>query len=79
MHEIDLKIREDAQSQLQQLKDQEQLDVERFKSDTNILQRELDSVAKLFNFLATKGQKRATSQLEAQEALKASSFLNLLK
>jgi hypothetical protein len=72
-HEMHLKkFREDAQSQLQQLKDQEQLDVERFKSDTNILQRELDSVAKLFNFLATKGQKRATSQLEAQEALRAS-------
>jgi len=72
-----LKIREDAQSQLQQLKDQELLDVERFKSDTNILQRELDSVAKLFNFLATKGQKRATSQLEAQEALRASKPIKL--
>jgi len=57
---------------LQQLKEQEEVDVERFKADMNILQRQLDSVAKLFNFLATKGQKRATSHLEAQEALRQS-------
>ncbi|CAB3359112.1 Hypothetical predicted protein [Cloeon dipterum] len=62
--------REEAQSRLQMLKEQEQIDVDRYKADTNVLQRQLDSVAKLFNFLATKGQKRTTAHLEAQEALR---------
>ncbi|XP_059487063.1 outer dynein arm-docking complex subunit 1 [Neocloeon triangulifer] len=62
--------REEAQSRLQMLKEQEQIDVDRFKADMNVLQRQLDSVAKLFNFLATKGQKRTTAHLEAQEALR---------
>jgi hypothetical protein len=47
-------------------------EADRHNADMSILQRQLDSVSKLHNFLGIKGQRRTTAQLEAQEALKQS-------
>ncbi|KAF4532462.1 hypothetical protein B566_EDAN003037 [Ephemera danica] len=64
--------REEAQARLQTLREQARIDAERHSADMSVLQRQLDSVSKLYNFLGTKGQRRTTAHLEAQEALKQS-------
>lgn len=64
--------REEAQSRLQALREQSRAEAERHGADMSVLQRQLDSVSKLYHFLGTKGQRRTTAHLEAQEALKQS-------